>query len=437
MVQIINTKPGLSELFGTGLGTGLGNSLNQLANLKTNQYAQQQQRQQMLPALKSLFGAEKGAQYANLDQELLKPLITEQVKSSHRLEETGPGLKEIAPELTEEQARNIARTPPGVQQLWYRNYLQSPKAAIESLNKLSDNASTKDITDFAKQNYQELNNPQEQELAPQAAEYNQKEAKFRPEKPKTVADYMKSGVTKDEAKDLVKYDRKRIDQTQKDTKSYYDSTLAFEEAADMSDLRLNKLENLVKKGNLPIAAFYKVFDKLENDIGVTAGATVGGIIGGLAGGGLGTAGGPAGTIAGQLAGRGFGAAIGGGIGSLIGPIGSLLKSAQTFTSPDTEEFQKLSTDFIREAKNIFGSRITDNDLKTFLSLVPSLSQTDHGKLAIIKNMKMFNKASKIKAKNMKKIIHENGGRRPENLQILVNDRSKNELDKLAKEFEAV
>ena len=125
------------------------------------------------------------------------------------------------------------------------------------------------------------------------------------------------------------------------------------------------------------------------------------------------------------------------IGGLLSPVASLLRSAQKKTSPNLEQFEKLSNDFIKDAKAIFGSRITDNDLKAFMATIPTLGQTDEGKLAIINNMKMFNKASRIRAEAVKDIIRENGNRRPHNLQILVEDRIKPQLDQLSKDFSVV
>ena len=158
-----------------------------------------------------------------------------------------------------------------------------------------------------------------------------------------------------------------------------------------------------------------MFKKLEEDVSPTASATAGGLLGTYVGG-------PVGTL------------VGAGIGGLISPVASLIRSVQKFTSPNTEEFEKLSNSFITSAKNIFGSRITDNDLKFFMSMVPTLSQTDNGKIAIINNMKSFNKAAQVKYKTMKKIIRDNGGRIPDNLQFLVEEEASPELNKISNEF---
>ena len=269
------------------------------------------------------------------------------------------------------------------------------------------------------------------QAAPQAAPIAQSNAPQAPAKNAPALIRRGSGgagqVTQ---KDLVKFAREDQKLADAETKKYYDNLLALDDAADASLKRLSKIEHLVdKKGGLPVSTFYKLFNKLEEQ-SAASGAALGAGLGAS----IGAAGGPI-SLATIPAGVATGVAIGGSVGALVSPIATLLKSAQTFTSPNTEEFEKLSNDFVREAKSIFGSRITDQDLQTFMSLVPTLSQTDNGKRAIIKNMKNFLKANQVKAKNMKKIIHANNGHRPYDLPLKVEDLSKPDLDKLAKQFE--
>jgi hypothetical protein len=264
--------------------------------------------------------------------------------------------------------------------------------------------------------------PQQQMTGQQPKEQQQ----MAPDRTKLVQDIFTSPQEKREREKLELAKRtlaRKEAQTKqmnadKETKKYFESALDLEKAADFSDIRLKKMENLVKKGRLPISGFYNLFKNLEESVAPAYGAAAGAAAGGYTGGPL-------------------GAAIGSAIGGLISPIGTLLRFAQKQTSPDTEEFEKLSNDFIKDAKAIFGSRITDNDLKAFMATVPTLGQTDAGKLAIINNMKMFNKASRIRAEAVKDVIRKNGNRRPHNLQILVEDRIKPQLDQLSQEFSVV
>ena len=146
-------------------------------------------------------------------------------------------------------------------------------------------------------------------------------------------------------------------------------------------------------------------------------------------------GGPAGTVPGIATGP---AILGGLIGSAINPLakgaGGLGLALQRRGSPDVEEFEKLSTDFIREAKEIFGARVTDRDLAAFMQIIPTLMQTDAGKNRVIENMRAFNKANHLRYNAMKQIIETNSGKRPANLELLVDEYTQPQLDKLAEQF---
>jgi len=101
---------------------------------------------------------------------------------------------------------------------------------------------------------------------------------------------------------------------------------------------------------------------------------------------------------------------------------------------DSQEFTKLSNEFVKEAKEMFGARITDADLRVFLKMVPTLSMTKDGKARVIHNMKLYNEGNRIKGNAMNQLIKENAGRSPRNLDSLIEERAKPELDELAERF---
>jgi hypothetical protein len=211
-------------------------------------------------------------------------------------------------------------------------------------------------------------------------------------------------------------------QADKESKKYYDAQLEVDKEASAADDRLGKMKRLVNKGDLPIAAFYSLFKNLEESIppqyGAAGGAALGAALGSVVP-GIGTA---------------VGGITGGAIGGLIGPVSTALRYVQRKTSPDTEEFEKLSNQFIKGAKAVFGSRITDNDLKAYMAQIPTLANTDAGKLAIINDMEIVNQAEHARTRAMKQIIKENKGRRPADLQAQVEERAKPELDRLSRIF---
>lgn len=207
----------------------------------------------------------------------------------------------------------------------------------------------------------------------------------------------------------------------KTTQKYYEEVISADKAAKESDDDLKKMKHLIQKGKLPPAETYKYLKDAEESLSESGGIvkTVG------AGAALGFAvGGPAGAALGVLGGL------------AISPVATMLRYGQKNNYPDTEEFEKLTNGFIRYAKGIFGSRITDADLKAFLSTVPTLANTDQGKKAIIHNMELFNQGVHEKYKVMREIIKENGGKRPLDLALQVQDRLDVRLNALANKWES-
>lgn len=346
MPQVINELPGLGELLGSGLGSGIGGSLNQLAQMKLNQLSQRQQ--------------------AGAYQNLGLPQYLAEALSQISPQERFDIFQRLQPEDFSQQVQNPNQGIHALQQS------MAPQKE-EQLMRTADSQKNSPMQNMPSQHVPILARPSASQKA-----------------------------------DQVKAQRAEQIRIDKETEPYYKEVLAKEESAKNGDIRLNKMEKLIKKGGLPISAIYNVLKNLE-EVPPSHAGTAGGYL--------------------------FGP-IGAAIGGLISPIATVLRGIQRRTSPNTEEFEKLSADFVKEAKAIFGSRITDADLKAFMNTIPNLSQSDEGKLKIIQNVKSFNDAARIKAKALKQIIKENGGKRPANLQILVEERAKPELDKLSQEFVA-
>jgi hypothetical protein len=103
-------------------------------------------------------------------------------------------------------------------------------------------------------------------------------------------------------------------------------------------------------------------------------------------------------------------------------------------SADAQEFDKLSTDFLKNVKDIFGARITDREVALFLKTVPTLSQSKTGRQRVIRNLRIFNEAAKLRQKAMTEIVKANKGNRPRNIESLVEEMVDPQLDALSKEF---
>ena len=103
-------------------------------------------------------------------------------------------------------------------------------------------------------------------------------------------------------------------------------------------------------------------------------------------------------------------------------------------SPQSQEFDKISKEFLKNAKNIFGARITDNDVRVFLKMVPDLSQSKEGKLAVIHNMQLYNEGVKARFKASQQLIKENGGRLPFDYEDRIEELAGPQLDAIAQRF---
>jgi len=137
-------------------------------------------------------------------------------------------------------------------------------------------------------------------------------------------------------------------------------------------------------------------------------------------------------------------------GQLTNPMwASLLDTAENFIpvlgvglnlkgslSPESQEFDKLSKDFLKDVKKVFGARVTQQEVQQFLKTIPTLSQSDEGKLRVLHNIQLFNEASSAKKKAFDEILKENKGFRPANIEQLVQNRAKKDLDKIADKFKA-
>lgn len=104
------------------------------------------------------------------------------------------------------------------------------------------------------------------------------------------------------------------------------------------------------------------------------------------------------------------------------------------TTPDSQEFRKLEVDFLRDAKNIFGARVTNYEASQFLKTIPSLSQSKEGRERVIRNLKLINEGKLVRADALKEILKENKGTPPLDLAEQIEERVSPKIDKLLNEF---
>lgn len=188
---------------------------------------------------------------------------------------------------------------------------------------------------------------------------------------------------RDQRREQMVYEKEmRLEQSKrdKDYRGYIKDMSEEYKDAEMNDRRLNRMEELIKSKNLTRPRTAALLNTLEH---------------------------------------GF---LGTGI------------NLHSLMSPESQEFDKLSKEFLKNAKNIFGSRITDADLKTFLKMVPDLTQSREGKHRLIYNMRLYNEGVRIRKKAMDAALKENNGHAPLNLESLVEEKAAPKLDALAEKF---
>lgn len=175
------------------------------------------------------------------------------------------------------------------------------------------------------------------------------------------------------------------------TKKYIDELKAKEKAVTNANFRLKKMEESIEKGNLPNAQLWSALTKAEHAP----------YVGGLAS-------------------------------VFVDPIKSVIKWYHG--AADIEEFEKLSNEFVKDAKQYFGSKITEKEVQMFMQTVPNLMQTDAGKKKIIDNIRSLNDLVEVEAKAARSIIKENGGIPPIDIEQQVHDKIENRVDKVVKKF---
>jgi hypothetical protein len=177
------------------------------------------------------------------------------------------------------------------------------------------------------------------------------------------------------------------------------------------------MNKLIDSDKLTGSTMYNLRNKLEH-----AGHLVGGGIGTAIGAGVGSLFPVVGTIG--------GATIGGGIGAAAGTA----LTPKFVGNKEDQEFTKLSRYLMDNMKDIFGARVTQQEVAIFMDSIPTLALTDEGKKAVIRDMKLISSGWKHQKEMKDEIVKANHGKVPPNLEQLVEMASAPFMDDLAKRF---
>ena len=121
---------------------------------------------------------------------------------------------------------------------------------------------------------------------------------------------------------------------------------------------------------------------------------------------------------------------------------ALIKFLDTFgfpigilSNPATEEYRKLEADFVRDVSKVFpGGKITNYEIQSYMKTIPGLMNSPEGRKEIIRNRKLINEAKKVRYEEYRKILKENDGKKPRNLGILLEERTREKVDDIEKRF---
>lgn len=78
-------------------------------------------------------------------------------------------------------------------------------------------------------------------------------------------------------------------------------------------------------------------------------------------------------------------------------------------SPESQQFAKTINDFTRQAKDSYGSRVTNFDLNQFMRRLPTLANSSEGRNRILAQMNIINNLDKLYEQTLHDVFDEHGG----------------------------
>lgn len=383
-VQIIN-EPTLGNLLGQQLAQGLGGGLQQLASSKLNQVLQQGQQLKTASGLQALgYTPQESVMLSQLDPVSLGNIIKDRSRAMNQADISSPGLRALIPGLSEQESREIGKLTPGIQLEFYRNFLQNPELAGQ-IQQSQQQAPAQ----FPQQEVNQLVSPINKRSSipfpepPKLQPVLSKEERIaqheadKQAKPLSTAERIAAAkverLRKQEAKEAEKAER--IERASRFKETYEDRKNIINKSRVAKERLedLERIEDLEKEGKLDTPGYVEFLKRSGLDI-------------------------PA------------------------------------LLEPGSEEFNKISANFIRGAKDVFGSRISNYEIEQFLKTLPNLSMSPEGRKRVIANLKRVSRADLEYNNTLKEVMRENKGIPPYDLLEQVEERVGSKLDALSRRF---
>lgn len=117
----------------------------------------------------------------------------------------------------------------------------------------------------------------------------------------------------------------------------------------------------------------------------------------------------------------------------IRPLAQVLQ----LVPPEAEEYVKIINDFTTQAKDSYGSRVTNFDLQQFMRRLPTLANSETGRELILKRMQLTSQADAIFHQTMEDVYRKYGAGNitPEDAFKIAEDVSEKRLSRLQQEAE--
>lgn len=376
MAQILNI-PGPGAQLASMIGQGLGTGLQQLAQNKLEQLQQKQQAGRTSTGLQALGFTPQEAQNISL----LPPNIQSDIVKNYLQAAESSGIDQALAQIRGEEAPGISGT---------EALTQAPTPGISGAQSVSP-ASLGMPEGIAPQLQTQLGSQAAQALTPSVSQL-----------PSNIADDVKDQrlqrmlqsprLSPEQKIKLEQLRQKRVSQKEKEslmqqkeinkeTFPFYKEVLKKYRGAVKNNMRLDRMEELINSGKLSSPLFSSALKSISKGV------------------------------------FGFGIDLG------------FLQSASS------QEFDKLTKDFLESLKDVFGGgRITNIEIENYLKTLPNVLQSDEAKRRVLYNLRSFNQAEVLRKNAMDKIIKENNGRRPADLESRVEELIGPKLDILAAQF---
>lgn len=103
---------------------------------------------------------------------------------------------------------------------------------------------------------------------------------------------------------------------------------------------------------------------------------------------------------------------------------------QALKSPESQQFQKLETFFLRNLKNVFGARPTQFDVQQYIKGIPTLMNSAEGRKRIYRDIKNALKMKKVLIDAYDKVYAKYKGDLPEDVSRIVDEMTRDKIDQI-------